>query len=678
MLHLQAPRLVSELSHCKPDGLHEWQGLEETSPHDGGNGAHGHLRSRIRCRTVQSASEQASTVPAIDRSHDAAEQQAPAPRFRSSVDLVSVAAVVRDRKGRFVKDLVQEGFRDRRGRRAPADSRLPRRAERAGQARPCSSTSAAACGSGSGPWMRKAAAQHVFFSLSGRDQAAVFSFDTMLSEAQTFTSDRERAQQALDNASRSRSARPRSTTRSRRPREWSRPRRAAAAAVLPQRSAVVVITDGVDTRSRMKPSEVSMAASGIDVPVYILAVVATVDDPRENPEDQRAAAAGVGSAGARARDRRRAVHQQRPRARERGGARRWSASCATSTCSRSKRQLEPAGGRWKSARARRQPDVVRARSGLQRREPSSDRRTEGRRRQTSDQQRPGGIAGVNMTEAMMKKARVGRSGPGARAQRHHRMRDEEIRQDERRRSERQGRHALEVRSKRTRSGRAPTKAQIGEVDQRVAAGRSEGGRRPAARRRGVFRGRSRQHPRRRNREGVARLVYEVVLSEDKGNFKFGKAVMPDEAKTELDTLVQQLKAEPKGAYIEIEGHTDSAGTPDTQLPARPRARREREALSLRAAPGAAPPDQRHQLRRRQADRAEQDAGRPRAEPPRRHQGAHLIASTTTGARLGRVPVHAAEPHPPVGGSAGVDFVRSLAAGAVDRERNVSRLVGLVR
>jgi peptidoglycan-associated lipoprotein len=56
-----------------------------------------------------------------------------------------------------------------------------------------------------------------------------------------------------------------------------------------------------------------------------------------------------------------------------------------------------------------------------------------------------------------------------------------------------------------------------------------------------------------------RLVYEVVLSEDKGNFKFGKAVMPDEAKGELDQLVEQLKAEPKGAYIEIEGHTDNAG-----------------------------------------------------------------------------------------------------------------------
>jgi outer membrane protein OmpA-like peptidoglycan-associated protein len=58
-----------------------------------------------------------------------------------------------------------------------------------------------------------------------------------------------------------------------------------------------------------------------------------------------------------------------------------------------------------------------------------------------------------------------------------------------------------------------------------------------------------------------RLVYEVVLSEDKGNFKFGKAVMPDEAKGELDQLVAKLKAEPNGAYIEIEGHTDSAGTP---------------------------------------------------------------------------------------------------------------------
>ena len=56
-----------------------------------------------------------------------------------------------------------------------------------------------------------------------------------------------------------------------------------------------------------------------------------------------------------------------------------------------------------------------------------------------------------------------------------------------------------------------------------------------------------------------RLVYEVVLSEDKGNFRFGRAAMPDEAKAEIDQLVEQLKSEPNGAFIEIEGHTDATG-----------------------------------------------------------------------------------------------------------------------
>ena len=56
-----------------------------------------------------------------------------------------------------------------------------------------------------------------------------------------------------------------------------------------------------------------------------------------------------------------------------------------------------------------------------------------------------------------------------------------------------------------------------------------------------------------------RMVYEVVLSEDKGNFKFGQAAMPDEAKAELDELVNRLKAEPNGGFIEIEGHTDNVG-----------------------------------------------------------------------------------------------------------------------
>jgi peptidoglycan-associated lipoprotein len=59
-----------------------------------------------------------------------------------------------------------------------------------------------------------------------------------------------------------------------------------------------------------------------------------------------------------------------------------------------------------------------------------------------------------------------------------------------------------------------------------------------------------------------RLVYEVVLSEDKGNFKFGKATMPEAATSEIDQLVEKLKSEPNGAFIEIEGHTDNAGPKD--------------------------------------------------------------------------------------------------------------------
>ena len=56
-----------------------------------------------------------------------------------------------------------------------------------------------------------------------------------------------------------------------------------------------------------------------------------------------------------------------------------------------------------------------------------------------------------------------------------------------------------------------------------------------------------------------RLVYEVVLSEDQGNFKFGKTTLPDEAKQKIDQMVAQLKQDPKNIYLEIEGHTDNIG-----------------------------------------------------------------------------------------------------------------------
>jgi peptidoglycan-associated lipoprotein len=60
---------------------------------------------------------------------------------------------------------------------------------------------------------------------------------------------------------------------------------------------------------------------------------------------------------------------------------------------------------------------------------------------------------------------------------------------------------------------------------------------------------------------LRRLVYEVVLSEDKTRFRLGQAMLSSEAKTELDRLVETLQQDPKNVFLEIEGHTDSLGAP---------------------------------------------------------------------------------------------------------------------
>jgi outer membrane protein OmpA-like peptidoglycan-associated protein len=60
-------------------------------------------------------------------------------------------------------------------------------------------------------------------------------------------------------------------------------------------------------------------------------------------------------------------------------------------------------------------------------------------------------------------------------------------------------------------------------------------------------------------EASKRIVYEVTISEDQGNFRLGQASLPEEAKARIDEVVAQLKANPNGAYIEVEGHTDNTG-----------------------------------------------------------------------------------------------------------------------
>jgi peptidoglycan-associated lipoprotein len=61
---------------------------------------------------------------------------------------------------------------------------------------------------------------------------------------------------------------------------------------------------------------------------------------------------------------------------------------------------------------------------------------------------------------------------------------------------------------------------------------------------------------------VRKLLFEVTLNEQQGNFRSGQTILPDEAKARLDQVVGQLKADPRNVFIEIEGHTDNVGAPE--------------------------------------------------------------------------------------------------------------------
>lgn len=204
------------------------------------------------------------------------------PRFRSSVDVVSVAAVVRDRKGRFVNDLSRKDFQIVEGGehrpivdfRAEADGpvRLALLVDISGSMRVGQKAVDARQG-----------AAHVFAALRPRDQAAVFTFDTGLDQVSGFTSDRATLEKALDSAQKPYGQTSLYDATAATARVVAAESRKAAAG-LPQRAAVVVLTDGIDTKSKLTPAHVASIASSIDVPVYIMAVMAKIDDPRERED----------------------------------------------------------------------------------------------------------------------------------------------------------------------------------------------------------------------------------------------------------------------------------------------------------------------------------------------------------------------------------------------------------
>ena len=64
----------------------------------------------------------------------------------------------------------------------------------------------------------------------------------------------------------------------------------------------------------------------------------------------------------------------------------------------------------------------------------------------------------------------------------------------------------------------------------------------------------------RMEEAANRLVFEVTLNETQGNFENDQTELPEAARARIDELVARLQAEQRNAYLEIEGHTDSAGS----------------------------------------------------------------------------------------------------------------------
>jgi peptidoglycan-associated lipoprotein len=61
---------------------------------------------------------------------------------------------------------------------------------------------------------------------------------------------------------------------------------------------------------------------------------------------------------------------------------------------------------------------------------------------------------------------------------------------------------------------------------------------------------------------MRKLIYEVTLSEDQGNFRSSTADLPDDARSRLDAVVNDLKSKQQNIFIEIEGHTDNTGSTD--------------------------------------------------------------------------------------------------------------------
>jgi Ca-activated chloride channel family protein len=185
--------------------------------------------------------------------------------FRSAVDVVTIQASVRDTRGRIVGGLRPKDFEVRdNGQLRPI---LSLRSERSALSLAILVDMSGSMRSKIG-FARQAYASVLSQLRQGEDEVALFTFDSSLHARCDFTTDITSLRDALadfDTFGKT-SLYDATATAARRLAE-----RAAA------RKAIIVLTDGIDTSSSMTARQVSSMASAIDVPVFVVATVPSID-----------------------------------------------------------------------------------------------------------------------------------------------------------------------------------------------------------------------------------------------------------------------------------------------------------------------------------------------------------------------------------------------------------------
>jgi Ca-activated chloride channel family protein len=195
--------------------------------------------------------------------------QTPQATFKSGIQLVTVSVAVRSENGRVIRDLQRSDF-------TVIDAGQPTQIKDfyVGDS-PISlaillDISGSMAVGGNMDRAREAVAVATMNLRPESDEAALFTFDSELQQVVGFTKDLERIRRV-----------------SLKGKPWGKTSLydavANTATTVSERAnrhrALLVITDGVDTGSRLSAAEVSAVANSIDVPVYLLTVVTPIDHP---------------------------------------------------------------------------------------------------------------------------------------------------------------------------------------------------------------------------------------------------------------------------------------------------------------------------------------------------------------------------------------------------------------